>query len=203
MKVVSHKSVGESEDTGLKVVPCLTCGRIWIQTRDKGTEECPHCGDELYPVRKRIEAGKELRLPDGMDLRIGQDKFLREVAIVVRGLINQTICDCTKGVRCYHCQAIAILRDFPGPEEGSLEDDWATVRGKPPERTDPVREIPDEERGWYQRLLDEDDAGGLGAPPDLDEPGPDDDDPNAPTTPEIWDEDWETLFRDLCRGNGR
>ena len=168
MKVASHKSIGEkAEDTGLRAVPCLGCGRIFIQSKDIGSEECPSCGGELYSVRKRINLGEELRLPDGMEVRVGQDRLLRKAAVVMQALINQTVCDCTKGVRCFHCQAIAMLREFPGPEEGSLEDDWATLRGLQ-EKDDPVRTVPEEERGWYQRLADQDDV--LGSDPAGDDP---------------------------------
>jgi predicted nucleic acid-binding Zn-ribbon protein len=161
LKVVSKRGRGvtsENPDTGLRAVPCLNCGRIWVQTRDKGTEECPECGNELYSSHKRIDVGKELRLPDGLDVRVGQDRLMREAATTMQGLINQTVCDCTKGVRCFHCQGIAILRDFPGPEEGSMEDDWATLRGKKTlERSDPVN-APVDDRSWYNRLLDEEDT---------------------------------------------
>ncbi len=152
MKVASHKSIGEKAvDTGLKAVPCRGCGRIFIQSVDEKNKECPECGGELYPIRRRVELNKELKLSGGMEVRVSQDKILRGAAVIMQALINQTTCDCTKGIRCYHCQAIAILRRFPGPEEGSLEDDWATLRGKL-DKDAPLQDIPEEDRGWYSRL---------------------------------------------------
>ena len=52
---------------------------------------------------------------------------------------------------------MVLLRDFPGPAEGSLEDDWATIRGKR-DRTDPVRKFTLDETARYDRLIQGDET---------------------------------------------
>lgn len=173
MKVIP-KTKGVSEETGLHIWHCLHCGRIWVYD-NKGTEVCPSCEKELYPVSKELRTG-ELKLGGGFEARVSQERLLRETANVLQGLINQTSCGCGKGVRCFHCQGIALLRDYPDPEAGSLEDDWATLRGRP-KRTDPIRTFTEDETARYERLLE------------------DEDDPNAPVPGEFGDDLFETLLR--------
>lgn len=153
MKVVANRSRPKSKPTGISVVPCLHCGRIWVKDGETETDECPHCGEKLHPNAKTVEVGKELRLPDGYEARVSQDKLLQETAHILQSLINQTTCDCTKGYQCKHCQAILLLRDFPGPEEGSFEDDWALLRGRPPKRHEPLNEPTDEDKKAWERRL--------------------------------------------------
>jgi len=175
MKVIPRTEGTSKVETGLQAFHCLKCGRIWIYDAKTGSETCQKCGNELYPVSKDVLIG-ELRLGGGFEARVSQERLLRETADVLQGLINQTTCECSKGVRCFHCRGIALLRDFPGPEDGSLEDDWATLRGRP-ERTDPVRTFTEDETARYDRLVEEDD------------------DPNAPVAGEFEDD----LFSDLLR----
>jgi len=157
LKVLSSSRKPRTEEpakTGLSAVPCTSCGRIWVHSENSGTENCPHCEAELLPISKDIVVG-ELRLGGGYEARVSRDKLLRSTSDILQGLINQTTCDCSKGIRCNHCQAIAVLREFPGPEEGSMEDDWNTLRGRP-KREDPVRTFSEDETARYHRLLDED-----------------------------------------------
>ena len=54
--------------TSLSAAHCVHCGRIYIQSDKKGSEDCA-CGAELYPVTKDIVLGEELRLADGYEAR--------------------------------------------------------------------------------------------------------------------------------------
>jgi hypothetical protein len=174
MKVIP-KTADAPKGTGLHVCHCLNCGRIWVYDAKTGSETCPKCENELHSISKDLTLG-ELRLGGGFEARVSQERLLRETADVLQGLINQTTCECSKGIRCFHCQGIALLRDFPGPEEGSLEDDWATLRGRP-ERSDPIKTFTEDETARYDRLLEDDE-----------------DDPNAPVAGEF-EEEFEALLR--------
>ena len=134
------------------VAHCLGCGRIWVQDRDTGSDECPKCGTELYPVTRKLMTG-ELKLGDGYEARVSQDAILRDVATTLRALIDQTKCDCRGGFRCVHCRGEDLLRKFPGPVEGSMEDDWDTLRGRRPKAKPPHETTPREQR-LLQDILD-------------------------------------------------
>jgi len=143
-----------SDDASLEAAHCLGCNRIWIRnlTTGEGSDECGICGRELYPVTKRVIAG-ELKLGDGYDARVGQDNLLRDTAYVLRALLDRTSCECSSmGSRCPHCKGKALLEDFPGPAEGTLEDDWATLKGEQPSQPEPQKFDPNE-MGLRQRQL--------------------------------------------------
>lgn len=52
----------------LDAAHCMHCGRIWIRSKEEGSDDCS-CGAELYPVCKRLTAG-ELKLGDGYTARV-------------------------------------------------------------------------------------------------------------------------------------
>jgi hypothetical protein len=47
---------------------CVHCGRIWIFTKESGSDNCS-CGAELYPVSRKLSTG-ELILADGFLARV-------------------------------------------------------------------------------------------------------------------------------------
>lgn len=152
------KPKGDAEKRKLDahVAHCLGCGRIWVQDRDTGWDECPKCGTELHPVVRNLVVGEELKLGDGAEARVSQDDLLRNVASTFRALIDQTKCDCQMGVRCTHCRAKKLLPKFPGPAEGTLEDDWATLRGRktPDPSKKPERKLSTREQRLMQDILE-------------------------------------------------
>ena len=158
MKAIrTKKSWTKTEDSAkLEAAHCLGCGRIWVRGRDGGSDECGECDRELYPVSKYLIAGKELKLGDGYEARVSNDDLLRDTAYVLRALLDRTSCECSgMGTRCPHCKGAALLDKFPGPKEGTLEDDWATLKGGPPSQPEP--ELPDpNEMSPRQRQLMED-----------------------------------------------
>lgn len=143
----------EKRTLDASVAHCLGCGRIWVQDRDTGSDECPKCGNELYPVTKRLAMG-ELKLGDGHEARVSQDGLLRDVSTTLRALIDQTKCDCQGGFRCVHCRGEDLLKKFPGPVEGSMEDDWATLRGRKQPKAKPPHEPTPREQRLLQDILD-------------------------------------------------
>lgn len=56
------KPRGES----LSACHCPHCGRVYAENADTGDEACGYCGGELYPVARRITAGKEIQAGDGV-----------------------------------------------------------------------------------------------------------------------------------------
>jgi len=152
------KAKGDPEKRRLdaSVAHCLGCGRIWVQDKETGFDECPKCGRELYPVPRTIIAGEELKLGDGYEARVSQDGLLRAVASTFRALIDQSECSCQPGVQCAHCRAKKLLRDFPGPAEGTMEDDWDTLRGRKPvdPSAKPRRELTPREQRLMQDTLE-------------------------------------------------
>jgi len=141
------------DDAKLEAAHCLGCGRIWVRGRDGGSDEC-ECGRELYPVSKWLVAGKELKLGDGYEARVSNDDLLRDTANVLRALLNRTTCECSgMGVKCPHCKGAALLDKFPGPKEGTLEDDWATLKGDSPEQPEPDQPDPNEMSPRQRQLM--------------------------------------------------
>jgi hypothetical protein len=135
------------------VAHCLGCGRIWIGDQETGWDECPKCGTELYPVTRKLVTG-ELKLGDGYEARVSQDGILRDVSTTLRALIDQTKCDCRGGFRCVHCRGEDLLKKFPGPVEGSMEDDWETLRGRRRDKSQPRHEPTPREQRLLEDLLD-------------------------------------------------
>lgn len=133
MKVVARRSTGARAQKKLpaEVVHCPGCGRIWVRDAETPLETCRRCRQELHPTGKAIVVGEELRLADGNDVRVSQDKFLQELHLVFSAMVDQEDCECKPGVVCLRCRAISLLRKFPtifDYESGSLEDAWATLR---------------------------------------------------------------------------
>lgn len=149
------------DDAKLEAAHCMGCGRIWVRNRDKGSDECGECGRELYPVSKYILAGQELKLGDGHEARVGNDDLLRDTAYVLRALLDRTSCECGGGLRCPHCKGKELLDKFPGPKEGTLEDDWATLKGEQPSRPEPKPD-PNEMSPRQRQLMGDEVAAGDG-----------------------------------------
>jgi hypothetical protein len=170
MKVHRSPKKPESEKQVLdvSVVHCPHCGRIWVRTREIGSDECAKCGGELYPVPRRLVAGEELRLGDGYEARVSQDKLLRDVKNTFWALIDQTKCSCQPGVRCTACRGRELLKNFPGPAKGTMEDDWATLRRRKLEdrSAKPHRELSPREKRLMEDILNLDEAADASDHPD-------------------------------------
>jgi hypothetical protein len=193
------KKAKENADKRLldaRVAHCLGCGRIWVQDRDIGSDECSKCGHELYPVVRNLTVGEELRLGDGYEARVSQDGLLRAVASTFRALIDQSECSCQPGVQCAHCRAKNLLRDFPGPAEGTMEDDWNTLRGRKPAdpSAKPKRELSTREQRLMQDILEVEEA--ADAYRDTEDEGPDPRDP-GPDRLDRLDRDFDDLLGDF------
>jgi len=59
----------------LTVDCCLHCGRVFVLDGDYTSDRCPVCGEELYPVGRKLVPNTEIKCGDGIEVRIvGYDK---------------------------------------------------------------------------------------------------------------------------------
>jgi len=81
---VAELRKGEPDDKprgeSLAVRHCPQCGRVYAENADTGDEACGHCGGELYPVARRIVAGKEIQAGDGVKV-ITLDEALKRRSV--------------------------------------------------------------------------------------------------------------------------